>query len=70
VAEIEKTNRVGVMGRVRYDQGHQAIFGSDPQQTAVGVVFQWTEDGQRKIVFPQSVAEAKIQLPPGLKSLK
>ncbi len=70
VAEIEKTNRVGVMGRVRYDQGHQAIFGSDPQQTAVGVVFQWTEDGKRKIVFPQSVAEAKIQLPPGLKSLK
>ncbi len=70
VAEIEKTDRVGVMGRVRYDKGHQAIFGSDPQQTAVGVVFQWTEDGKRKIVFPQSVAEAKIQLPPGLKSLK
>jgi hypothetical protein len=29
-----------------------------------------TEDGQRKIVFPASVAEAKIKLPPGLKSLK
>jgi len=70
VAEIEKTDRVGVMGRVRYDQGHQAVFGSDPRQTAVGVVFQWTENGKRKIVFPQSVAEAKIQLPPGLKSLK
>jgi len=70
VAEIEKTDRMGVMGRVRYDQGHQAIFGSDPQKTAVGVVFQWTEDGRRKIVFPRSVAEAEIQLPPGLKSMK
>jgi branched-chain amino acid transport system substrate-binding protein len=70
VAELEKTDRMGVMGRVKYDEGHQAIFGSDPQETAVGTVFQWTEDGKRKIVFPESIAEAKIQLPPGLKSLK
>jgi branched-chain amino acid transport system substrate-binding protein len=70
VAELEKTDRMGVMGRVKYDEGHQAIFGFDPQETAVGTVFQWTEDGKRKIVFPESIAEAKIQLPPGLKSLK
>ena len=70
VAELEKTDRMGVMGRVKYDEGHQAIFGSDPQETAVGTVFQWTEDGKRKIVFPESIAEAKIQLPPGLTSLK
>ena len=70
VAELEKTDRMGVMGRVKYDEGHQAIFGFDPEQTAVGAVFQWTEDGQRQIVFPESIAEAKIQLPPGLKSLK
>ena len=70
VAELEKTDRSGVMGRVKYDEGHQAIFGTNPQETAVGTVFQWTEDGKRKIVFPESIAEAKIQLPPGLKSLK
>ncbi len=70
VAELEKTDRLGVMGRVKYDEGHQAIFGIDPGETAVGTVFQWTEDGKRKIVFPESIAEAKIQLPPGLKSLK
>ena len=70
VAELEKTDRTGVMGRVKYDEGHQAIFGFDPQETAVGTVFQWTEDGKRKIVFPESIAEAKIQLPPGLTSLK
>jgi len=70
VAQLKKTDRKGVMGRVRFDDGNQAIFGTDPAETAIGLVFQWTEDGQRKIVFPASVAEAKIKLPPGLKSLK
>jgi branched-chain amino acid transport system substrate-binding protein len=70
VAELEKTDRVGIMGRIRYDQGHQVVYGSDFKETAVGAVFQWTEDGKRVIVFPASIAEAKIKLPPGLKSLK
>lgn len=70
VAELEKTDRMGVMGRVKYDDGHQAVFGFDPQETAVSAVFQWTDDGKRKIVFPASIAEAKIQLPAGLKSMK
>ena len=70
VAELEKTDRMGVMGRIKYDAGHQAVYGTDPKESAIGLVFQWTEDGKRKIVFPESVAEAKIQLPPGLKSLK
>jgi branched-chain amino acid transport system substrate-binding protein len=70
VTEVKKTDRVGVMGRIKYDDGHQAIFGSDPNETAVGCFFQWTEDGKRKIVFPESIAEAKIKLPPGLKSMK
>jgi branched-chain amino acid transport system substrate-binding protein len=70
VAELEKTNRLGVMGRVKYDQGHQAVFGFDPKETAVAAVFQWTDDGKRKIIFPNSIAEAKIQLPAGLKPVK
>jgi len=70
VAEIQKTDRMGVMGRIKYDQGNQVVYGNDPKENAVAAVFQWTEDGQRKIVFPASIAEAKIQLPPGLKSLK
>jgi branched-chain amino acid transport system substrate-binding protein len=61
---------MGVMGRIKYDAGHQVVYGLDPNDSAVGLVFQWTEDGKRKIVFPASIAEAKIQLPPGLKSLK
>jgi len=69
VAELEKTDRNGVMGRIRYDEGHQAVYGFDPKETCLSTVFQWTPDGQRSIVFPASIAEAKIQLPKGLKSL-
>ena len=70
VTQLEKTDRNGVMGRIRYDEGHQAIYGFDPKETCLSTVFQWTPDGQRSIVFPASIAEAKIQLPKGLKSLK
>jgi hypothetical protein len=36
----------------------------------MGAVVQWGNDGKRRIVFPASIAEAEIQLPAGLKSLK
>jgi branched-chain amino acid transport system substrate-binding protein len=70
VAELEKTDRMGVMGRIRYDEGHQAVYGFDPAETSVSTVFQWTNDGKRKIIFPKTIAEGKIKLPKGLKSLK
>jgi branched-chain amino acid transport system substrate-binding protein len=69
-AQIKKTDRMGIMGRIRFDAGNQVIYGFDPKETAVGAVFQWTDDGKRRIVFPESLAEAKIQLPKGLKSAK
>jgi branched-chain amino acid transport system substrate-binding protein len=70
VAELKKTDRTGVMGRIRYDEGNQAVYGFDPKETCVSAVVQWTDDGKRTIVFPASIAESKIQLPAGLKSLK
>ena len=70
VAELAKTDRMGVMGRVRYDEGHQAVYGFDPAETSVSTVFQWTDDGKRVIVFPATIAEGKVQLPKGLKSVK
>ncbi|HYA41422.1 MAG TPA: ABC transporter substrate-binding protein [Syntrophobacteraceae bacterium] len=69
-AELTKTDRMGIMGRVRFDEGHQAVFGFDPRETAVGAVFQWTGDGKRRIVFPGSLAEGNIELPAGLKPVK
>lgn len=70
VAGLEKTDRRGVMGRIRYDGVHQAVFGFDPTETSVSLVTQWTDGGKRVVVFPDSLAENVIQLPAGLKSLK
>ncbi|VBB41438.1 Amino acid/amide ABC transporter substrate-binding protein, HAAT family [uncultured Desulfatiglans sp.] len=69
-AEIAKTDRQGVMGRIRFDEGHQAVYDYDPSEAAIAAVFQWTNDGKRVIVLPEAVSEGRIQLPEGLKSLK
>ncbi len=65
VTALEKTDRMGAMGRIRFHKGHQAIFGKDPAQEALACVIQWTADGKRKIVYPPSVAEGEIELPVG-----
>jgi branched-chain amino acid transport system substrate-binding protein len=70
VAALEKTDRKGVMGRIKFSPGHQVIYGVDPAETATGCFFQWTETGKRLIVYPKALAEAEIQLPPWMKSAK
>jgi len=70
VAEIEKTDRQGVMGRIRFDEGHQVVYDMDPQESALAAVFQWTPEGGRKIVFPTALADGKIELPEGLSAAK
>ena len=68
VAEMEKTDRMGAMGRIRFNEGHQVVYGEDPEETALGCMFQW-QDGKRVVVYPESVAEGKIRLPEGLKAV-
>ncbi len=63
VAALKSTDRVGVMGRLRFHPSQQALFGSDPSQAAVACLIQWTRDGRRRIVYPPSVAEGEIELP-------
>lgn len=70
VAAVEKTDRMGVMGRIKFDKGHQVIYGVNPGQAATACFFQWTEDGKRKIVYPKSLAEGEIVLPPWVKKVK
>ncbi len=70
VAEIKKTDRKGVIGRIKFDDGNQAIYGSDPTKTAVGCVFQWRDNGKRVIVYPKPIAEGPIKLPDWLKPAK
>ncbi len=67
VAELKKTDRRGIMGRIRFDEGHQVVYGMDPNETAVAAVLQWNADGSRTIVFPPAIADGRIQLPAGLK---
>jgi len=67
VKALEQTDISGAIGRIRFGKDHQAVFGFDPKETAVGCGFQWTKPGKRVIVFPDGFAEGKIQLPPYMK---
>ncbi|RJX35745.1 MAG: amino acid ABC transporter substrate-binding protein [Desulfarculus sp.] len=68
VAALERTDRKGCMGRIRFHQGHQAFFGDDPAQEALAAVIQWTADGHRRIVYPGTIAEGKVELPSFVRS--
>jgi branched-chain amino acid transport system substrate-binding protein len=70
VAELKKTDRQGVIGKIKFDDGNQVIYGDDPAKAAVGCVFQWTEDGKRVIVWPESLSEGKVVLPSWMKATK
>jgi len=52
----------GVVGRLRFDKGHQLTYGEDPKAGGLGVWFQWKK-GDRVIVYPESVADGKIDKP-------
>jgi branched-chain amino acid transport system substrate-binding protein len=64
VAALEKTDIMGVYGRLRFDpKNHQVIPALDPKEGAVGTILQW-QDGKRVVVFPKSIATGEILLPP------
>jgi len=64
VTELEKTDMMGVYGRLRFDpKSHQVIPSTDPQEGAVGSILQW-QNGKRVVVYPKSIAMGEIQLPP------
>ena len=64
VAELEKTDVMGVYGRLRFDpKSHQVIPATDPKEGAVGSILQW-QNGKRIVVYPKSIATGSIQLPP------
>jgi branched-chain amino acid transport system substrate-binding protein len=63
VSALEKTDRSGVMGRIRFNRAHQVFFGDDPGADALACIFQWQKDGRRTIVYPLSIADGEIELP-------
>jgi len=67
VTAMEKTDLMGVYGRIRFDpKSHQVIPSLDPKEGAVGTIFQW-QKGKRVVVFPESIAVGQIMLPPWMK---
>jgi branched-chain amino acid transport system substrate-binding protein len=67
IEALEKTDMMGVYGRIRFDpKSHQVIPSLDPQEGAVGTVFQW-QAKKRVVVFPKSIAMGEILLPPWMK---
>jgi branched-chain amino acid transport system substrate-binding protein len=67
IAELEKTDLMGVYGRLRFDpKSHQVIPAADPKEGAVGSILQW-QAGKRVVVYPKSIAMGEIQLPPWMK---
>ena len=67
VSALEKTDMMGVVGRIRFGKDHQVVYGFDPKETALGAIIQWKKPGIRVPVFPEVVAEGKIELPPYMK---
>lgn len=64
VEALEKTDMMGVYGRIRFDpKSHQVIPALDPEEGAVGTILQW-QDGKRIVVYPESIATGEILLPP------
>ncbi|HEY3275121.1 MAG TPA: ABC transporter substrate-binding protein [Syntrophorhabdaceae bacterium] len=67
IPALENLDMVGVYGRMRFDKkSHQIISSMDPKEGAVTCILQW-QNGKRVQVFPASVAEGKILLPPWMK---
>lgn len=64
VEALVETDTHGVIGRIRFNENHQVIYGLDPEEAALGAAFQWREPGVRVPVFPPLIAEDDIQLPP------
>ena len=67
VAALEKTDLMGVYGRIRFNpKNHQVIPSVDPKEGAVGTIFQW-QAGKRVVVFPLKIAMGEVKLPPWMK---
>jgi len=67
VSFIETTDLMGVSGRIKFDKStHQQIFNGDPKQSSIIVSYQWRA-GKMIPVYPDLVAEAKVELAPWMK---
>jgi branched-chain amino acid transport system substrate-binding protein len=67
VGFLEATDLEGVSGRIKFDKSsHQQIFDGDPKASSVIVSYQWRA-GKMVPIYPENVAEAKLELAPWVK---
>jgi branched-chain amino acid transport system substrate-binding protein len=67
ITALEKTDMMGVYGRIKFNpKSHQVIPSVDPNEGAVGTIFQW-QAGKRVVVFPPKIAMGEVKLPPWMK---
>ncbi len=66
IKALEKTDMMGVYGRIRFDKSHLIIPSTDPKKGAVGCVFQW-QAGKRVVFYPKAGAMGTVKLPPWMK---
>ncbi len=67
VAALEKTDLMGVYGRIKFNpKNHQVIPSVDPKEGAVGPICQWLA-GKWVVVFPPKIAMGEVKLPPWMK---
>jgi len=67
VSALENTDLIGVYGRIRFDpKSHQVIPANDPEEGAVGTMFQWQE-GKRVVIYPPKIAVSEVNFPPWMK---
>jgi branched-chain amino acid transport system substrate-binding protein len=61
IRELEKTDYVGTLGRIQFDDSHDVKAGPG----LVGLAFvQWQDKGERVIVWPKEMRTGKAILPP------
>ena len=64
IKELEKTDYVGALGRIQFDDSHDVKAG--PGFLNFGFV-QWQDNGARAIIWPKEMRTAKAILPPWVK---
>jgi branched-chain amino acid transport system substrate-binding protein len=58
VTELAKTDRVGAQGTERFGPNHDVLYGplAPDKKGVTPVYFQWTPDGEKKLIFPSDLA--------------
>jgi branched-chain amino acid transport system substrate-binding protein len=55
VAQLEKTDMDGAIGKIAFNKAHQVVYGEDPKTAAASLAFQWRERAATYLLLSGSV---------------